>query len=366
MNATRREGRDPRVELEDSLVAKRLIELMRDPIRGRFDREHLQAVHHHLFQDLPRHGLMHARPGELRPALGGDVQHIKHRSYETLSAVIPVQYSQMSRQDVIRLEKALTLRPDAAKNLGQAEFANRLANLYGEADYVHPFAEGNSRTLRTFTLQLAEESGYNIQWGRLLTHAAGRDTLYAARDLEVSERKLDTLDPASGAFALAQTTVDRLSAIRYRLPHIFESIVVPSRDQARTQQAKVSAERAGPAAERVVVTKGLARVQGRDNTGQWLTIATHPQGGLSEGVASLTNPRPAGQTVTRGAILHVTDDRVFQQVGSNVIAHRRGALDTVPKPGELVRVDTRAPVHEVRRMPLNPERDQSRSRGRSR
>jgi hypothetical protein len=46
---------------EALLVANRLSQLAESPIRGSFDLAHLQAIHAHVFQDLPHH-----RPGALR------------------------------------------------------------------------------------------------------------------------------------------------------------------------------------------------------------------------------------------------------------------------------------------------------------
>ena len=61
-----------------------------------------------------------------------------------------------------------------------------MASLYAELDYVHPFPDGNSRTLRTFTKQLANASGYELEWARF-NHVAGRKSiLYVARDKAVN------------------------------------------------------------------------------------------------------------------------------------------------------------------------------------
>lgn len=59
--------------------------------------------------------------------------------------------------------------------------------MYIELDYIHPFPDGNSRTLRTFTAQLAHESGYHIDWPRFNRSDEARDRLYIARDLAVNK-----------------------------------------------------------------------------------------------------------------------------------------------------------------------------------
>lgn len=57
-------------------------------------------------------------------------------------------------------------------------------------DYIHPFLDGNSRTLREFTRQLADESGYSIPWEVFNNSNNGRDVLYIARYLSVNKLTL--------------------------------------------------------------------------------------------------------------------------------------------------------------------------------
>jgi cell filamentation protein len=66
-----------------------------------------------------------------------------------------------------RLDKALeAAKPDELRGLKTPEFTAPLAKIYTELDYVHLFSDGNSRTLRTFTKQLAKEAGYEVDWER--------------------------------------------------------------------------------------------------------------------------------------------------------------------------------------------------------
>ncbi len=47
----------------------------------------------------------------------------------------------------------------------KAEFAEKLAYYYGELNVLHPFREGNGRTIRTFLSLVADCHGYYIAWG---------------------------------------------------------------------------------------------------------------------------------------------------------------------------------------------------------
>lgn len=86
-----------------------------------------------------------------------------------------------------RLDKVLKSPvPTKLRNLDVQEFTTTLVKLYAELDYIHPFSDVNSRTLRTFTRQLAKESGYELDWTRFNASEVGRDLLYIARERSVN------------------------------------------------------------------------------------------------------------------------------------------------------------------------------------
>ena len=140
----------------------RVLELRLQPIKGRFDAEHLKAIHGHIFQDHPEFS-----PGQYREPR--DFPHyVKNRKLEagvTRHRVHYMPHNYPARVDQILADfggiKGLQGLP-----LDQA--ADRLAKLYGDLDHAHPFVEGNSRTLRTFTQQLAKEAGYRLDWIRVV------------------------------------------------------------------------------------------------------------------------------------------------------------------------------------------------------
>jgi cell filamentation protein len=47
------------------------------------------------------------------------------------------------------------------------EFINKLARYYGDLIVLHPFREGNGRTIRTFMAMLAESIGWHIAWDEM-------------------------------------------------------------------------------------------------------------------------------------------------------------------------------------------------------
>jgi cell filamentation protein len=72
-------------------------------------------------------------------------------------------------------------------------FAARLAFYYSELDATHPFREGNSRTLRQFSADLASAAGYRLDWAPTGRDEGTRNALYRARDLAAHMGKREPL-----------------------------------------------------------------------------------------------------------------------------------------------------------------------------
>ncbi|MDR1276110.1 MAG: Fic family protein [Candidatus Accumulibacter sp.] len=183
---------EQRREAEADLTGLRIAELRIDPVRGNFDAAHLREINRRIFQDLPELGFTDVTPGVFRPTAPPDLDWVKARSLETVSVVTSfIAYSPMDKAARARLDKVLKgVNPSKLSKLKTAEFTQAIAQLYTEIDYIHPFRDGNSRTLREFTRELAEVSGYVIEWERFNKSPAGRDILYIARDIGVNRLAL--------------------------------------------------------------------------------------------------------------------------------------------------------------------------------
>lgn len=170
---------------EADLVQNRIGELYENPIKGNFDADHLKAIHRYIFQDLPHH-----QPGTVRE----DTESwVKHRALESRPVVYDVHYASQGIESKIADTLEKFGGPDAIKGLTPAAAATRLAELYGDLDYAHGFSEGNSRTLREFSRELAKEAGFNLDWIKTGIEAQQRNELYIARDLAVFDRAFPDL-----------------------------------------------------------------------------------------------------------------------------------------------------------------------------
>jgi cell filamentation protein len=176
-----------RHRIEADCTYARILELRENPVSGNFDVAHLKEINRRIFQDLPAHGYNDVTPGQFRPAVPSGYDWIKERQLEHIDGRTCVSYSPMDKSARNRLDEVLEKAdPKELSKLGMDEFSREIGNLYVELDYIHPFPDGNSRTLREFTRELAEASGYRIHWERFSQSPIGRDKLCIARDLSVN------------------------------------------------------------------------------------------------------------------------------------------------------------------------------------
>lgn len=113
---------------------------------GKFDYDHLKAVHRHLFQDL----------------------------YEWAGQERTINISKNDSG----FAKTQFIQPYANKVFGEIKdqgylrgltrdgFAQLGAHYYSEINAIHPFREGNGRSLRAFYDQLANNAGYALRWSK--------------------------------------------------------------------------------------------------------------------------------------------------------------------------------------------------------
>lgn len=234
-----------REELEGRFTHWRIAELEANPVAGKFDVAHLKEVNRRIFQDLPGAGVDDVTPGEFRKPVADGLDWMKQRGLSTVDGPFYVAYSRMDDAATARLDKALeAANPDELRGLKTPEFTARLANIYAELDYVHPFSDGNSRTLRTFTKQLAKEAGYEVDWERFGRSDVGRDLLYIARDRSVNELAKPHVQHENTMREILNTQ-DRLEGNR-ALPDLLRDAVRPSRAVAFEQMSEQGALKEHP------------------------------------------------------------------------------------------------------------------------
>ena len=182
-----------REQIESVCTTNRIRELWLDPVRGNFDAAHLKEINRRIFQDLPTLGFSDVKPGVYREAVPKGRDWIKTRKLKTADLITFVAYSSMDQKSIKTLESILERsKPKLLIKLNTETFAKYIADIYSELDYIHPFSDGNSRTLREFTRELADQCGYKIECERF-NKESDRDLLYVARDLSVNKLALPSI-----------------------------------------------------------------------------------------------------------------------------------------------------------------------------
>lgn len=128
-------------EAEKELTSIRLRELQEAPIKGKFDFNHLKAIHKYIFQDL------YSWAGQERTVeIGkGNLFCIVACIQDYATSVFDKYYSQCY---------------DSKNNF--SDFVRNFAENYGDLNALHPFREGNGRTQREFARLVCLDCGYNF------------------------------------------------------------------------------------------------------------------------------------------------------------------------------------------------------------
>ncbi len=114
---------------ETDISFERLVELYNNPIKGNFDKYHLCAIHKYIFDSI------YPFAGKYRT-----VYMQKNRSYFTSEKNID------SELDIVLKE----MKSEFLKCKYFREFTYFLAEYYYDLLVIHPFREGNGRTIREF------------------------------------------------------------------------------------------------------------------------------------------------------------------------------------------------------------------------
>ena len=134
-------------DMERQITSVRAAQILKEPVKGLFDENHLKAIHKHLFQDL------YSWAGEFRKV------NISKGNPFCLFQYIPEQLNNLFKE--LKNEAYLSLLNE-----------NDLAEL----NAIHPFREGNGRTQRIFIMELALKNGYILD----LSHVEKKEMIRAS------------------------------------------------------------------------------------------------------------------------------------------------------------------------------------------
>jgi cell filamentation protein len=158
-------------QFEAQMVPVGVASLALKPLKGPFNSKRLMETHRRIF------GTVYPWAGGFRHSVGIMTKYrsgfvVAYGPSENVPGALDEAFAKLKSEGEL-------------KGLDAGRFAARVAYYYGELDAIHGFREGNSRTLRAFTSDLAAAAGHRLDWSRNGTAEEDRQRLYHARDVAV-------------------------------------------------------------------------------------------------------------------------------------------------------------------------------------
>ncbi|ARC84136.1 fic/DOC family protein [Clostridium argentinense CDC 2741] len=155
------------LEIIDKIISTdRISKLKENPIKGKFDVNHLMKIHKFIFSDIyPFAGKFRNEEinldGEFAPN-----RHLGEATHELLNS--------------LNKERCL-------KGLDVDKTSERLAYYMSELNFAHPFMEGNGKAQREFIRTLAIKNGYKLEWDKVDSDKLLDATITATREYDTDK-----------------------------------------------------------------------------------------------------------------------------------------------------------------------------------
>ena len=132
---------------EEEITLIKQMELLKNPIKGNFSKSHLMNIHRFIFDDI------YPFAGKIRREQISKADTMFYPP-DLINRELDKVFSKIKEQDML-----------SEKN-GEKIFDN-LAYVMAELNIIHPFREGNGRTIREFIRLMAKRLNYNLNWGNV-------------------------------------------------------------------------------------------------------------------------------------------------------------------------------------------------------
>ena len=134
---------------EDDLVALRISEVLSEPAPHEFNFDYLLALHRRLF------GEIYGFAGQIRTV------NIMKPDGEA-----PFAYADFIPREATRIFARLK-HDRYLVDLNKGEFVQKISDFAADLNALHPFREGNGRTIRLFLVLLAKHAGYIVDYSQV-------------------------------------------------------------------------------------------------------------------------------------------------------------------------------------------------------
>ena len=158
-------AKDELKQAEEEFVSVKQLILLQEPLRGYFSKTHLMRIHRFLFEDV------YPFAGKIRR--------------EQISKGDTMFYPpSMINRELTRVSEMIHRSGFLRENDREKQFKN-LSCVMSELNIIHPFREGNGRSIREFVRCMAMEYGISLNWGNA-DHELLLDAAIASVDDELA------------------------------------------------------------------------------------------------------------------------------------------------------------------------------------
>ena len=150
---------------EEEITLIKQMELLKNPIKGNFSKAHFMNIHKFIFEDIY--------------SFAGKIRREQISKADTMFYPPNLIDRELDKVFAKIKEKNMLRETDEEKVF------DNLAYVMAELNIIHPFREGNGRSIREFIRLMAKRMGYDLNWGNV-----DREELLEASILSVDNYKL--------------------------------------------------------------------------------------------------------------------------------------------------------------------------------
>ena len=150
---------------EEEITLIKQMELLKNPIKGNFSKVHLMNIHKFIFEDI------YPFAGKIRR--------------EQISKADTMFYPPNLIDRELDKVFAKIKEKNMLKETDEEKVFDNLSYVMAELNIVHPFREGNGRSIREFIRLMAKRMGYDLNWGNV-----DKEELLEASILSVDDYKV--------------------------------------------------------------------------------------------------------------------------------------------------------------------------------
>ena len=132
---------------EEEITLIKQMELLKNPIKGNFSKAHLMNIHKFIFEDI------YSFAGKIRK--------------EQISKADTLFYPPNLIDRELDKVFAKIKEKNMLKETDKEKVFDNLAYVMAELNIIHPFREGNGRSIREFIRLMAKRMGYDLNWGNV-------------------------------------------------------------------------------------------------------------------------------------------------------------------------------------------------------